>query len=151
MTTQHHFDADDAKIVPLFPAEEQQASAALSRYWDATVSGQRLDISEIDPELKAVVQLLRHYHAVTRHQPGAQALLRSPNNDLPLPPERAIANTGRHPQHAHASRAALTMVGVFLLLFTFNTVVSPRSWLLTRTTDPDWIPWVSDDWLGFSL
>jgi ferric-dicitrate binding protein FerR (iron transport regulator) len=158
MTTRPHFDADDAKIVPLFTTEEPSESAALARYWDATVHGQPLDTEELDPELKTVVQLLRHYHAVTRHH-DANAPVHAPSGELRSPPARAASPPAEHaitgprrqvPRH-HAPLAALTMMGVLILIFVVNTVVSPRSWLLSRASDPDWIPWISDEWLGFIL
>lgn len=158
MTTPPRFDADDAKIVPLFTAEEHAQSEALSRYWDATIRGQPLDAAELDPELKTVVHLLRHYHAVTRHHRDAHEWLRTSGEDLPPPipretspsPERTSTHAGTHAPRYHASLAAL-MVGVLAIIFAFNAVVSERSWLLSRANDPDWIPWVSDEWLGFNL
>jgi hypothetical protein len=151
-------DANDAKIVPLFATEEQSAPAALSRYWDETVRGQPSDPEELDPELKTVVQLLRHYHAVTRHHREASALVHSPSGELRSPPTRTASplaaqasGPGRQVPGFHAPLAALTMMGVLILIFAVNTAVSPRSWLLSRASDPDWIPWLSDEWLGFIL
>lgn len=45
------------------------------------------------------------------------------------------------------TRAAVGLVAIFVVVFAVNTVVSPRSWLVTQN-DPDWIPWISDDWIG---
>ncbi|MFN8594520.1 MAG: hypothetical protein U0031_23965 [Thermomicrobiales bacterium] len=151
MTTHQPCDGDDAKIVPLFPAEEEQASAALSRYWDATVRGQSIDTEELDADLKTIVHLLRHYHTVTRREHGTHPALRSLYDDLPAPPERGTRYVRRQKPAFYAPIAALAMMGVFILLFAFNTLASPRSWLLSEAADPDWIPWISDEWLGFRL
>ena len=91
MTTPPHVETDDAKIVPLFTTEEHSASAALSRYWDATLRGQPTDTEELDPELKTVVQLLRHYHAVTRQHHDAHGGLQIPGDDRPPLETRAAS------------------------------------------------------------
>ena len=44
------------------------------------------------------------------------------------------------------TRASVALTAIFLMVFAVNTVTSPRSWL-SATSDPDWIPWVSDDWI----
>jgi hypothetical protein len=139
MATPQPSDADTAKIVELF-GNEQREAAALSRYWDATLRGRVTEADEIDPELKAVVHLLRHYHSVTRLQHDPSVPLPPSYGGLLPPPVRRA--------HASVSLAALTLVGVFLFIFAVNTLLSPRSWLLSSAADPDWIPWVSDDWLG---
>lgn len=73
-----------------------------------------------------MVQLLEHYRAVT--------------------PLVALAPDSSPPGRP-AFYAVLLMLAA-VLLFTSNTLLSPRSWLLSSATDPDWIPWVSDDWLS---
>src|SRR4051812_11837704 len=95
MTTRPHFDADDAKIVPLFTTEEPSESAVLARYWDATVQGPPLDPAGLDPELKTVAHPLRHYHAVTRHH-DANALVPAPSGELRSPPSRAASPPAEH-------------------------------------------------------
>ena len=153
MTTQPDPSGEDRKIVPLF-AEEQSASTALSRYWDAAVRGQPLDAEDVDPELKTIVQLLRYYHAVTRPSRCA-SVSRCPRVRGALPPSHpgasgSASRRGGPPFHHPKTRAMLMMVSVFVIIFVGNTLVSPRSWLLSSSADPDWIPWVSDDWLGAS-
>ena len=132
--TQQPEESHDPKIVWLTVAEDQTQANALARYWDAMVRGQSADPSALDPQLAAVVALLRHYHAVTRlpHPGIASSAVTSPR----LRPNRPTA------------RAALSVIGVFVIIFSLNTLLSPRSWLLSSAEDPDWIPWVSDDWLG---
>ena len=51
-------------IVPLVSAQEQTDAAALSRYWDARLQGQPVTDTDLDPELRDMVQLLEHYRAV---------------------------------------------------------------------------------------
>jgi hypothetical protein len=114
------------KIVPL-RAQEQAEAAALARYWDARLQGRPAADTELDPELRDMVQLLEHYREVAG----------------PPEPPAAASPPGR-PVHF----TALIMLAAAILLFTSNTLLSPRSWLLSSAHDPDWIPWVSDDWLG---
>jgi hypothetical protein len=134
MTTQQPEENHDSKIVWLTVAEDQSRANALARYWDAMVRGQSADPGALDPQLAAVVALLRHYHAVTRLPHAGTA---SPS----------ATSTRLHPIRPTA-RAALSVIGVFAVIFALNTLLSPRSWLLSSAEDPDWIPWVSDDWLG---
>jgi len=134
MTTQEPEDGHNPRIVILTVGEDQAQATALARYWDATVRGQTTDPSALDPELTAVVALLRHYHAVTRPPQAGPA---SPGATAPRPlPVRPTVRTAR------------AVIGVFVVIFALNTLLSPRSWLLSSAEDPDWIPWVSDDWLG---
>lgn len=118
-------DGRTPKIVPLH-AQERADAAALARYWDARLQGRPVPDTELDPELRDVVHLLEHYREVA----------------APAAPEAAPAPLWR-PAHY----AALVMLAAAILFFTSNTLLSPRSWLLTSAHDPDWIPWVSDDWL----
>ena len=135
-------DESEPKITVLFSAEERVAAENLARYWDATVSGRPSDDARtLDPELALVVRLLRHYHDVTRGHPGAAATRSDAATRRQSSPAR---NASTHP----VMRAAIASVGLVLLLFTISAVTSPRSWLLSPAADPDWIPWVSDDWLG---
>jgi hypothetical protein len=120
-------DGRTPKIVPLSTVQEQADAAALARYWDARLQGQPVADTELDPELRDMVQLLEHYRKVAG--PVVPAVAASP----PL-----------RPVHL----AALAIVATVLLLFASHTLLSPRSWLLSSAQDPDWIPWVSDDWLG---
>lgn len=120
------------KIIPLFSDQETIASERLARYWDAHLRGQPGDALGLDPELVATVQLLEHYREMTL-PPDTAPVLASP----------AAAPTQRRLRHVVALVALAT-----LLLFASNTLLSPRSWLLNPAADPDWIPWVSDDWLG---
>jgi hypothetical protein len=150
MATRPPPDGQEPKIIVLFDGEEQAGADALALYWDATVKGRPADPGALDQELIAVVQLLRHYHLVTRHRWDSPITRRSA-------PERACAYPFREARHRSSpaldatsrplTRGAIAMVGLFVLIFTINTIVSPRSWLLSTAEDPDWIPWVSDDWL----
>ena len=54
---------------------------------------------------------------------------------------------GRHDPARPLTRAAVGLTAIFLVVFAVNTVTSPRSWL-SGASDPDWIPWVSDDWMS---
>lgn len=119
------------KIVPLFTAQEQNDAARLARYWDARQQGLAADAGDLEPALVPIVRLLEHYQEVTG----------------PLSPVRATAEAPplwRRSGHA----AALTVVMIAVVLFASNTLLSPRSWLLSSAQDPDWVPWVSDNWLG---
>ena len=120
-------DDHDGKIVSFSSGQEQAEAAALSRYWDARLQGRPAADAELDPELRVMVHLLEHYREVTGPV----------EHDAPAPPLRRPAYY-----------ATLALIAAALLLFASNTLVSPRSWLLSSAQDPDWIPWVSDDWLG---
>ena len=116
-------DGRTPEIVPLH-AQEQADAAALARYWDARLRGRPVPDTELDPELREMVQLLEHYREVAG----------------PVVPAGVLPWRSVH-------FAALVMLAAAILLFTSNTLLSPRSWLLSSAPDPDWIPWVSDDWL----
>jgi hypothetical protein len=118
-------DGRTPKIVPLH-GQERADAAALARYWDARLQGRPVPDTELDPELRDMVQLLEHYREVAG----------------PVVPAAAASPPWR-PVHL----AALVMLATAILLFTSNTLLSPRSWLLSSAPDPDWVPWVSDDWL----
>lgn len=120
-------DGRSPKIVPFAPAQEQADAAALARYWDARLQGRPVSDTELDPDLRDMVHLLEHY----REAAGPVA-----------PPPAATSPPWRSVHYA-----ALVMLAAAILLFTSNTLLSPRSWLLSSAADPDWIPWVSDDWL----
>lgn len=126
-------DERTPKIVPLVTDQEQAEVEALARYWDARQQGRTGDATQLDQGLLDIVQLLEHYRDVS-------GPLSSPNTSRGgvAPPSRV------KPVQA----AAIALVMVALLLFTSNTLLSPRSWLFSSAHDPDWIPWVSDDWLG---
>jgi hypothetical protein len=126
MSTTPRPDGRTPKIVPLH-TQEQAEAAALARYWDARLQGRPVADAEVDPDLRDMVHLLEHY----REAAG-----------LAAPPPAATSPPWR-PTHY----AALVVLAAVLLLFTSNTLLSPRSWLLSTASDPDWIPWVSDDWL----
>lgn len=126
MSTPTRPDGRTAKILPLRTREQAEA-AALARYWDARLAGRPVAETELDPELRDMVHLLEHYRVVAG----------------PTAPPAATSPPWR-PVHV----AALVMLAAAFLLFTSNTLLSPRSWLLSSAPDPDWIPWVSDDWLG---
>jgi hypothetical protein len=111
-------------IVPLYA--DQEEAEALARYWDARLQGHPVSGPEPDPELRDMVLLLEHYREVAGPV--------SPAQGAPLP-WRTV------------HYAALAMLAAALLLFSSNTLLSPRSWLLSSAQDPDWVPWVSDDWL----
>ena len=115
------------KIVPFSSLQEQADADALARYWDARLAGRPVPDTELEPDLRDVVHLLEHYREVAD----------------PVAPSAATAPPRRPVQYA-----ALVMLAAAILLFTSNTLLSPRSWLLSTAPDPDWIPWVSDDWLG---
>lgn len=120
-------DGRTPQIVPLH-AQEQSEAAALARYWDARLQGRPVPDTELDPDLRDLVHLLEHYREVAG----------------PMAPAPVAVSPPWRPVHF----AALVMLAAAILLFTSNTLLSPRSWLLSSAHDPDWIPWVSDDWLG---
>ncbi|MEZ4563006.1 MAG: hypothetical protein R2853_09740 [Thermomicrobiales bacterium] len=120
-------DGRPPQLVPLH-AQEQADAAALARYWDARLQGRPGPDTEVEPELRDMVRLLEHY--------------RDAAGPVVSPP---VATS---PLRRSAHRAALVMLAAAILLFASNTLLSPRSWLLSSAADPDWIPWVSDDWLG---
>lgn len=122
-----HPDPRHPKIVPLHASQEQEEAAALARYWDARLRGQPVPDTELDPDVREMARLLEHYREVARPVDPAAT---------PAPPWR------------QARSAALVVLTAAFLLFASNTLLSPRSWLLSSAQDPDWIPWVSDDWLG---
>jgi hypothetical protein len=126
MSTSPHSDARTSNIVPLFPDQEQAGATTLARYWDARLQGQPGADTDLEPELRDMVQLLEHYREVAR----------------PVVPESTAALPWRTVHYT-----ALAVLAAALLLFASNTLLSPRSWLLSSAQDPDWIPWVSDDWL----
>lgn len=130
----------EPKITFILGAEDRAGAEDLARYWDATVAGRPTDPRTLDLDLALVVHLLRHYHDVTQGHPDA------PN--LPLHAERCPSAPRRHRPPHPVTRVAIAWMGLLLLLFTINTFTSPRSWLLSTADDPDWIPWVSDGWLG---
>ena len=113
-------------IVPLQTAQDEASATTLARYWDARLQGRVLADTDLDPEVRDMVQLLEHYRGVT------PPVTLAPDSSPPWRP---------------AIYAVLLMLAV-VLLFTSNTLLSPRSWLLSTATDPDWIPWLSDDWLS---
>lgn len=133
MSKTRHHEEHTPKIVRLYADQEQADAVALARYWDARLEGRPSDATEIDPELRDIVQLLEHYR----------------EGLIPLVPPKPGPTAVSPPLWLRSAQvAALALVMVMLLLFTGNTLLSPRSWLLSSTQDPDWIPWVSDDWLG---
>jgi hypothetical protein len=155
MATRHRKDGSEAKIIQLFAGDDQAKVADLARYWDATVQGQPADRGSLDPQLTTVVQLLRHYHGMPQCHREAPTTIRpaphclpadQPNGALHLPicsGDRA----GWHDPARSMRRMGVGLTAIFLVAFVVNTVTSPRSWLST-TSDPDWIPWVSDDWIN---
>ena len=124
-------DERNPKIVPLVTPQEQAEVEALSRYWDARLQGRVADPAQLGPEVRDMVQLLEHYREVADPLPMPAPVADSP--PLWLRP---------------AQVAAVALAMVALLLFASNTLLSPRSWLFSSAPDPDWIPWVSDDWLS---
>lgn len=120
-------DGRTPNVVPLYPAQEEADATALAHYWDARLQGQPVADTDLDPGLRDMVHLLEHYREVTG--PAVPAATASP-----------LWRPGHY--------AALVVLAAAFLLFTSNTFLSPRSWLLSSARDPDWIPWVSDDWLG---
>lgn len=128
-------EEQSAKIVPFVANREQAEAAALARFWDARQQGQPADSADLEPDLLDMVQLLEHYRGVT----GSLAPLQ--------PPAAPAASSSWRTAHV----AALFVLAAAFLLFTSNTLLSPRSWLLSSAPDPDWIPWISDDWLHGSL
>lgn len=138
MTTRHSQSdhSDDQKVVP-FRRHEEAEAAALAAFWDATVRGDDPNPQTLDPELVDVVHLLRHYHAVAQveHSSGAPQ---------PTPPrQRLPVVTG-----PLIGLAASILAAVLVVAFVGNTLLSPRSWLLSSAADPDWLPLVSDEWIG---
>lgn len=126
-------DERNPKIVTLVTAQEQAEAAALARYWDARLQGRSGDTAQLGAEVRDMVQLLEHYREVT--------------DPLPLPKPVPVAESP--PLWLRPTQvAAMALVMIAVLLFASNTLLSPRSWLLSSAHDPDWIPWVSDDWLG---
>jgi hypothetical protein len=131
MSTTPRPDGRTPKVVPLHPQEQAEA-AALARYWDARLQGRPVTDTGLDPDLRDMVRLLEHYREVA----GPAA-----------PPEVAPPPEATSPPWRPVHLAALVMLAA-ILLFTSNTLLSPRSWLLSAAPDPDWIPWLSDDWLS---
>lgn len=126
-------ERSNPKIVPLVTTQEQAEVEALARYWDDRLQRRSGNAAQLSPETCEMVQLLEHYREVTELPPFPTP---APVADLPplwLRPRQVAA-------------MALGMVALFL--FASNTLLSPRSWLLSSAHDPDWIPWISDDWLG---
>ncbi|MCA9877181.1 MAG: hypothetical protein KC442_05355 [Thermomicrobiales bacterium] len=137
MTTRPQSDhVDDQKVIP-FRRQEEPEAAALAEYWDATLRGDCPDPRALDPELAQLVSLLRHYHAVAQVEhtsgPPQPAL---PRRQLPVVSGPLVG------------LAASILAAAFVVAFVGNTLLSPRSWLLSSAADPDWLPLVSDDWLG---
>ena len=126
-------DARNPKIVPLVTAEEQAEVEALARYWDARLQRRSGNAAQLSPETREMVQLLEHYREVTEPPPFPTPMPIADSPSLWLRPRQV---------------AVMALVMVALLLFACNTLLSPRSWLLSSAHDPDWIPWISDDWLG---
>ena len=155
MTTRHHGDGGEAKIIELVVGDDCAQAANLARYWDATVQGQLADRRDLDPELTTVVQLLRYYHGMPdSHRETlvtSAPALDSPHADQPHGAQHVAARTGgrggRHDPARPLTRAAVGLTAIFLVVFAVNTMTSPRSWL-SGASDPDWIPWVSDNWMS---
>ena len=119
--------------LPLVPPEELDQIDALALYWDATVRQQPPSATDLDPEMQQIVQMLRHYHQVTHQQPVEHS------------PPRAGMRAEWDASLRVWRRGMLGFVAVMLMLFAIHTATSPRSWVST-TGDPDWVPWVSDEW-----
>ena len=66
MSTSPLSDARTSNIVPLFPDQEQAGATTLARYWDARLQGQPGADTDLEPELRDMVQLLEHYREVAR-------------------------------------------------------------------------------------
>lgn len=156
MTSGQAWDEHQGKIVEFVSANERSNAADLARYWDAALRGEPNAPDALDRELALVVQLLRHYHGLVRSNQGALDAICSPHtlrstNRTPGSDPSASPKTGdrKEPQKPARpmTRAAVGLVAIFLVIFAVNSVTSPRSWLVTQN-DPDWIPWVSDDWIG---
>lgn len=155
MTSRSLGDRNQSKIVTLPSIEDRTKAADLARFWDATVAGQPAAPGTLDPETIAIVRLLRHYHELARHHQPELATT-SPDrcaryDDFEVAGSHLSARPVDRGEWQEPSRtmtrAAVGLVAIFVVVFAVNTVVSPRSWLVTQN-DPDWIPWISDDWIG---
>lgn len=156
MTSGQAWDEHQGKIIEFVSANERTNAARLARYWDATLRGEPPTPDALDRELALVVQLLRHYHGLTRNGQGTLDTicpthpLTHDNRSTGAGPGASATAGDRQELQKPArpmTRAALGLVAIFLVIFAVNSVTSPRSWLVTQS-DPDWIPWVSDDWIG---
>lgn len=128
----------DARQLPdvlhMVSPDDPDQITALARYWDDTMRQQTASGTDLDPEMRQIVQVLRHYHEITRQQPANH------------PPSRTGLRAEWDASWRVWWRGVLGFVAVMLLVFAIHTATSPRSWLST-TGDPDWVPLVSDEWL----
>lgn len=127
-------DHQPPDILPIVSPDDPDQVAALARYWDATLQQQPTKAPDLDPEMQQIVQMLRHYHQITRQQPVEHSL---PRSNLRAEWDSALRVW---------RRGMLGFMAVLLMLFAIHTATSPRSWVST-TGDPDWVPWVSDEWI----
>lgn len=127
-------DQPPSDVLPLVPADDPEQIASLARYWDDTVQQQPASPSALDPEMQQIVHVLRHYHQITRQQPVEHS------------PPRSGARAEWDATLRVWRRGMLGFVAVMLVLFAIHSATSPRGWLSTAG-DPDWVPWVSDEWI----
>jgi hypothetical protein len=121
-------------ILPLVPPDDPEQIDALARYWDATVRRQPTRATDLEPEMQQIVHVLRHYHQITRQQPVEHS------------PPQSSTRTEWDATLRVWRRGMLGFVAVMLMVLAIHTATSPRSWLST-TGDPDWVPWISDEWI----